>query len=136
MALSVFKRSRDQWKDVISRQNNKRKALEEFISEFKSPAKKWTKNPDQEDEAMISFKSKSPAKYQTPSRTTTADGDRIRTDSASSLVNFVIDKRGDANLRQKLVSQPDQQPVPDSDQPVEKKKKDKKKKVKSYLDDL
>ena len=92
-------------------------------------------NPDQEDEAMISFKSKSPAKYQTPSRTTT-DGDRIRTDSASSLVNFVIDKRGDANLRQKLVSQPDQQPVPDSDQPVEKKKKDKKKKVKSYLDDL
>ncbi len=109
-ALSVFKRSKDQWKIVIGQQNKKRKVAEDFLldldSSVKTNKKQASTNPSKNVE----------------------DHHPVNKKTRFEESDFVIDRKGDESLKIDSVEV--------SEQVVAKKKKEKKKKAKSYLDDL
>ena len=112
-ALSVFKRSKDQWKVVIGQQDKKRKVAEDFLSDLDSSAK---------------------AKKQTSANqnklSTNVDHHLSKKSRLEELAEYVIDRKGDESLKSDSVEKSEPEVV------EKKKKKEKKKKAKSYLDDL
>lgn len=105
-ALSVFKRSRDQWKTAIGQQDHKRTLAEDFAADF-GPKKQ--------------FSPKNQIQTSVPAKKLKIEDDPVEPD-------FVIDTHGNDQLLTKNETSYSQE--------EKKKKKDKKKKAKSYLDDL
>jgi hypothetical protein len=75
-ALAVFKRSKDQWKNVIGQQDKKRKVAQDFLSDFNDAGKKYPVE-------------RSPIKKM---RVEPEEGVKLEND-------FVIDRNGDESLK-------------------------------------
>ena len=112
-ALAVFKRSKDQWKNVIGQQDKKRKVAQDFLSDFDGRNKSKTLISANVQESPMKK-----MKFETEEEVKVENGTGNEKD-------FVIDRVGDESLK-----------VEPTEEIVEKKKKEKKKKAKSYLDDL
>ena len=126
---------------VISQEGKKRKAVEDFINDFKFPAKKDRPSPvsrpvDQGFKVPASGKDtlkNGAAKVSVPefqSPTKAKKTSLSSSDTDSDRLEFVIDTKGDEDLRDRM----DPDSVQATKSSAEKKKK--KKKAKSYLDDL
>ena len=124
---------------VISQEGKKRKAVEDFINDFKFPAKKDRPSPvsrpvDQDFKAPAKDTLKNGAakvsvpEFQSPTKAKKTSLSSSDTDS--DRLEFVIDTKGDEDLRDRM----DPDSVQATKSSAEKKKK--KKKAKSYLDDL
>jgi hypothetical protein len=134
--LAVFKRSKEQWKTVISQEGKKRKAVEDFINDFKFPAKKDRPNAAasrpivQEFKTPVSneeSKTNGATKVPDPEISSPIQSKKISSsDTDNDTMDFVIDTKGDEGLRDQMDTAPK----------VSSEKKKKKKKAKSYLDDL
>jgi len=135
----VFKRSKEQWKMVISQEGKKRKAVEDFINDFKFPAKRDRPNPPPSKPVVQEFrapahnegyKKNGAAEVSVPEISSPIKPKTTKlssSDTESDRLDFVIDTKGDEDLRVQM--------DPANTNSGEKKKK-KKKKAKSYLDDL
>lgn len=111
-ALSVFKRSKDQWKVVIGQQDKKRKVAEDFLSDLDSSTKVKKQQMSTKQNKI----------------STNVDHHSTNKKSKLDEPEFVIDRKGDESLKADSVEM--SEPI------VAEKKKEKKKKAKSYLDDL